>query len=384
MFIKEGKETAMIALGLLETKQVISDTLAIAIPRVFKKSDTNVATSYGQERVPTLALDFVVVLLMSLGVFMANRVLRVFVAEPIAKKMLIRKSAIVISSKHSTKNARKNTTMKKSERKQCLKFSQSALEALTYSIFFWFGLNVVWTREWFWPSEEWWRNQSDFRTESGFRGYYLLYVARYCAEIISVSLEYERKDKREMLLHHFSTVGLIAISYMYGFTRVGAIIMLLLDPADVPLHCAKLFKYVADARKMEASKKEGRTARTIQVGKRCQFMADVLFGIFMVTFFITRLVLYPYVVWSSQFECRKFVNVYKNTPLLFGYWTCILLLYIVLALQAYWFYLIMKVAIKVITKGEAEDVRSDDEDDDDDDDDDENELEGSKRRKKRN
>ena len=59
------------------------------------------------------------------------------------------------------------------------------------------------------------------------------------------------------------------------------------------------------------------------------------------------------------------------------------MLYIVLALQAYWFYLILKVAIKVVTKGEAEDVRSDDEDDDDeeeDDSDDENELEGKKKK----
>jgi ceramide synthetase len=219
-------------------------------------------------------------------------------------------------------------------------------------------------------------------------------VARYVAEIISVGLEYDRKDKREMLLHHFSTVFLIGISYAYGFTRVGGIIMLLLDPADVPLHVAKLFKYVADARKSELNKvNTGRsnndnisaaaTQRAITVGKRCQFMADVLFGVFMVTFFITRLVMYPYVVYSSQFECRKFVNVERNLALLMGYWSCIVLLYIVLALQAYWFYLILKVAIKVITKGEAEDVRSDDEDEDgedDEDSDDENELEGKKKK----
>lgn len=114
-------------------------------------------------------------------------------------------------------------------------------------------------------------------------------------------------------------------------------------------------------------------------------MADVLFGVFMVTFFITRLVMYPYVVYSSHFECRKFVNVERNLALLIGYWSCIVLLYIVLALQAYWFYLILKVAIKVVTKGEAEDVRSDDEDEDEDEDDtedsdDENELEGKKKK----
>ena len=35
-----------------------------------------------------------------------------------------------------------------------------------------------------------------------------------------------------------------------------------------------------------------------------------------------------------------------------------------LGLQVYWFALIVKVAIKVVTSGAAEDVRSDDEDED--------------------
>ena len=258
-------------------------------------------------------------------------------------------------------------------------------------------MKIVKTQPWFLPSRKWWQNQTrdDARTSGAYRGYYLLYVARYVAEIISVGTEYDRKDKKEMLLHHFSTVFLIGISYAYGFTRVGGIIMLLLDPADVPLHVAKLFKYVADARKNELNKMSRNgssnddkksamaTQRAIAVGKRCQFMADVLFGVFMVTFLITRLVMYPYVVYSSHFECRKFVNVERSLALLIGYWSCIVLLYIVLALQAYWFYLISKVAIKVVTKGEAEDVRSDDEDEDDeeeDDSDDENELEGKKKK----
>ena len=103
-------------------------------------------------------------------------------------------------------------------------------------------MKIVKTQPWFWPSRKWWQNQTrDARTSAAYRGYYLLYVARYVAEIISVGTEYDRKDKKEMLLHHFSTVFLIGISYAYGFTRVGGIIMLLLDPADVPLHVCLLY-----------------------------------------------------------------------------------------------------------------------------------------------
>merc|ERR1712100_112550 len=92
--------------------------------------------------------------------------------------------------------------------------------------------------------------------------------ARYVAEIISVGTEYDRKDKKEMLLHHFSTVFLIGISYAYGFTRVGGIIMLLLDPADVPLHVAKLFKYRRSSKRASSSAK--RSARgSSRICSRC-------------------------------------------------------------------------------------------------------------------
>jgi hypothetical protein len=348
----------------------------------------NIASSSSSSsfREPSLDVDVKVVCVLSAMLFALNKTIKVMLVEPIARKAL---------TCDATKPKSSGNKEKRRMKKACQKFSQSALEALIYLCFFLVGMRIVRTQAWFWPSRNWWKDQtSDSRTQADFRGYYLLYVARYVAEIISVGLEYDRKDKREMLLHHFSTVFLIGISYAYGFTRVGGIIMLLLDPADVPLHVAKLFKYVADARKSELNKlNKGRsnndnisaaaTQRAITVGKRCQFMADVLFGVFMVTFFITRLVMYPYVVYSSQFECRKFVNVERNLALLIGYWSCIVLLYIVLALQAYWFYLILKVAIKVITKGEAEDVRSDDEDEDgedDEDSDDENELEGKKKK----
>ena len=45
-------------------------------------------------------------------------------------------------------------------------------------------------------------------------------------------------------------------------------------------------------------------------------------------------------------------------------WTCVALLWTLYGLQCYWFYLIIKVAVRMMATGRAEDVRSDDEDDD--------------------
>ena len=111
--------------------------------------------------------------------------------------------------------------------------------------------------------------------------------------------------------------------------------MLLLDPADVPLHLAKLCKYLG-----------------------AEAAADCLFAVFMLTFFATRLCLFPYVVWSSHIEAARYFDFF------FAEWACVGLLYVLLVLQCYWFYLILKVLAKLITKGSVEDVRSDDDEDD--------------------
>merc|ERR1712025_378296 len=118
--------------------------------------------------------------------------------------------------------------------------------------------------------------------------------------------------------------------------RFGVVVMLLLDPADVPLHCAKLCKYM----ELEAA-------------------ADILFIVFGVSFFLTRLVIYPYVVWSSHLEAASYMGTYGTAE-----WSAVVLLYILLVLQVYWMALILKVAAKLVMNGSAEDVRSDSEDED--------------------
>jgi hypothetical protein len=167
--------------------------------------------------------------------------------------------------------------------------------------------------------------------------YYLLYGARYNQALVSVLMEHKRKDFVEMIVHHVTTMIVIGASFYGGYYRNGSAIMLLFDPADVPLHAAKLVKYCG-----------------------FQGLADVFFVLFMLSFFVTRLVIYPYVVWSSHFEANSYFP--------FGTieWICVGSTYVLLALNIFWFYLILKVLWGVITKGKAEDVRSDDEDEEED------------------
>ena len=64
---------------------------------------------------------------------------------------------------------------------------------------------------------------------------------------------------------------------------------------------------------------------------------------------------------SSHAPCSLALSLCQGAP----EWACVALLETLLVLQAYWFWLILKVAVKLIITGKVEDVRSDDEDEDD-------------------
>jgi len=287
---------------------------------------------------PNLKVDGYVMLIFCLILFLMNWGVRLLVVTPIAK--------IALSTP-------KTKTNSKAFKAKVIRFAQSTMEAIFYGGFTLLGIRIVPSQPWVWPSKHWWINfQSGEHSimRNDLRCYYLLYCARYVQGMISVFLEPKRKDFIEMQIHHFVTIAVVLISYLYGWNRIGAVVMLLLDPADVPLHLAKIQKYIGEAN----AKARPRLAHI------CEFGADRTFELFAVVFFITRVLMYPYVCWSAHIEATRYFP--KGLP----EWTCVALLEILYILQLYWFSLIVKVAIKLITKGHVEDVRSDDEDEEED------------------
>ena len=136
------------------------------------------------------------------------------------------------------------------------------------------------------------------------------------------------------MLHHIVTILLIFGSFCAGQWRIGSIFMITFDPADVPLHIAKQFKYLG-----------------------FQTLADINFVIFMLTFFVTRIVMFPYYVWTAHYETQQFFVTSTEV------WWCIKCADVLLLLNLYWFWLILRVLYKLISGGSVEDIRSDDEED---------------------
>lgn len=72
-------------------------------------------------------------------------------------------------------------------------------------------------------------------------------------------------------MHHIATILLMWFSWCVNYVRVGALILCLHDACDYLLEGAKLARYI---------------------NKR--MLCDTLFGIFLVMWLITRLMIYPY------------------------------------------------------------------------------------------
>ncbi|EJP61708.1 sphingosine N-acyltransferase lag1 [Beauveria bassiana ARSEF 2860] len=87
-------------------------------------------------------------------------------------------------------------------------------------------------------------------------------------------MEERRKDHWQMLTLHLVTITLLAYCYAYHQTRVGSVILVLLDVIDLFLPLAKCLKYLG-------------------FGVIC----DVIFGGFIVSWVIARHGLYNFTCW---------------------------------------------------------------------------------------
>jgi len=173
--------------------------------------------------------------------------------------------------------------------------------------------------------------------------YYLVALTFYASQIIILNIEERRKDHWQMFTHHVVTVALIAGSYQVHLTRVGSAILFVLDWCDIFLPLAKMFKYLD-----------------------LPMLADITFVFFLVSWFITRQVIFVKLVWSVTFEMPVALPLDWNPAedrlvTRRGWIFFFSSLWILVVLLCLWFYLGCKVAYNVISGKGANDSRSDDE-----------------------
>lgn len=75
------------------------------------------------------------------------------------------------------------------------------------------------------------------------KAYYLMQMSLYLHLVLLLNAEAPRKDHWQMMAHHIVTIVLIVASYTYNFTRVGCLIMVIMDWCDIffPVFASSLF-----------------------------------------------------------------------------------------------------------------------------------------------
>ena len=92
-----------------------------------------------------------------------------------------------------------------------------------YNSEYWLDLHSLWTN---WPDRE---------MDGLFKWYYLVQFAFWLQQILVVNIEERRKDYAQMFTHHIITSSLMLTSYGYHFTKVGNVILCLMDAVDIVL-----------------------------------------------------------------------------------------------------------------------------------------------------
>ncbi|KAI1337228.1 longevity assurance proteins LAG1/LAC1 [Xylariaceae sp. FL0016] len=257
-----------------------------------------------------------------------------------------------------------------SKKKDITRFSEQAWLLIYYSIFWTLGMYLYCTSPYYLNLKELWSDWPNREVDGIMKGYMLAQWAFWLQQVLIIHMEERRKDHWQMLSHHFITISLVSASYCYHFSRVGNLILVLMDIVDLFFPLAKCLKYTGHST-----------------------LCDVMFGLFMVSWFLARHVFYLmtcHSIWkdaTSIIPTGCFEGINQNltgpTPLPQG-WTHYLepfgdpghsrlcfsksvidgFLYTLLGLQVitiFWFFMIVRVAVRVLKGGSADDPRSDEE-----------------------
>uniref|UniRef100_A0A8C6ML49 Ceramide synthase 5 n=1 Tax=Nothobranchius furzeri TaxID=105023 RepID=A0A8C6ML49_NOTFU len=203
------------------------------------------------------------------------------------------------------------------------KFCESMWRFTFYLVICIYAMNHLWVSPWMWDLRKCWHNYPFQPLSPQQYNYYVAELAFYWSLMVSQFTDVKRKDYIMMFVHHLATILLITFSYTNNMLRAGTLVMCVHDTSDIFLEAAKLANYA-----------------------KYQRLCDGLFVLFSFSFFLTRLVIFPFwIVYSVLFDSWEIMGPYRAWWLLNG------LLLVLQTLHIIWFYLISRIAVKAIFKG---------------------------------
>ncbi|CAM1507606.1 Fc.00g072470.m01.CDS01 [Cosmosporella sp. VM-42] len=155
------------------------------------------------------------------------------------------------------------------------RFSEQAWLLCYYAVFYTLGVYIYCTSKYYLNLKELWTDYPTRDLPWVMKFYILGQWSFWLQQVLVINIEERRKDYWQMLTHHIVTIGLISTCYAYHFTRIGNLILILMDVVDIFFPLAKCLKYL------------GYTT-----------LCDIMFGIFVLSWFVARHVFYMITMWS--------------------------------------------------------------------------------------
>lgn len=148
-------------------------------------------------------------------------------------------------------------------------------------------------------------------------------------------LDARRKDFWQMLIHHIVTLILVGLSYKFSYLRVGVLVFFTMDICDVFLEVARSANYLG-----------------------WDIVSNISFAVLLLAWVTLRLLVFPFVIMRSAYYESIQVHIEEghldlNLP---AYYTFNTSLFIILLLQLYWFWLLIRVFIRILKAGKLTDV----------------------------
>lgn len=215
------------------------------------------------------------------------------------------------------------------------KFCETGWRWTYYSCIFLYGVFCLWNEPWVKDINFCWYHYPHHSVSIYVQVYYIVEIAFYASLTFSQFTDVRRKDFIEMFIHHLLAIALMVFSWTCNLTRVGSLVLVLHDFADIWLELAKLAKYA-------------------KFDKIC----EIVYGFFTMSWFVSRLGIYPsWILYSTTVEAPQIIELWP------AYHIFNVMLYLLMVLHVIWTYFILKVAYNAIyaTPGKMADTRSDSE-----------------------
>ncbi|KAL5007542.1 hypothetical protein ScPMuIL_016348 [Solemya velum] len=211
-----------------------------------------------------------------------------------------------------------------------VKFTESGWRFVMYFCLFNYGLLVLFDKDYFWNGDYCWLGYPHQHVSDGVFWYYMLELGCYWSLLFSQFLDVQRKDFYEMFIHHIATLTLMLFSWSGNFVRIGSLVLVVHDAADWWMESAKMAKYL-----------------------NFSFLCNVLFGMFLVVWFVSRLVIFPYkIIRPTHFSVQRILGTLVSVQYFLN-----ILLIVLFILHIYWFVLILRVAkMAMMSRGKVRPV----------------------------